>query len=136
MNKLQFVIDTNVLVSSILIKKSSSDAALKKARSLGNLLFSEETFQELQTVLNRSKFDKYVSLQVRSEFIFRLRLESELVEILERVDLCRDEKDNKFLEVAINGKADYLITGDNDLFVLRSFQDVKIITINEFLCEN
>jgi putative PIN family toxin of toxin-antitoxin system len=75
-------------------------------------------------------------LQVRSEFIFRLRLESELVEILERVDLCRDEKDNKFLEVAINGKADYLITGDNDLFVLRSFQDVKIITINEFLCEN
>lgn len=136
MNKLQFVIDTNVLVSSVLIKKSSSDAALKKARSLGSLLFSEATFQELQITLSRSKFDKYVSLQVRSEFIFRLRLASELVEILERVDLCRDEKDNKFLEVAINGRADYLITGDNDLFVLRSFQDVKIITINEFLCEN
>ena len=135
MNKLQFVIDTNVLVSSILIKKSSSDAALKKARSLGNLLFSEETFQELQTVLNRSKFDRYVSLQVRSEFIFRLRLASELVEILERVDLCRDEKDNKFLEVAINGRADYLITGDNDLLVLRPFQDVKIMTVNEFLDE-
>jgi putative PIN family toxin of toxin-antitoxin system len=135
MNKLQFVIDTNVLVSSILIKKSSSDAALKKARSLGSLLFSEATFQELQTVLNRSKFDRYVSLQVRSEFIFRLRLASELVEILERVDLCRDEKDNKFLEVAINGRADYLITGDNDLLVLRPFQDVKIMTVNEFLDE-
>jgi putative PIN family toxin of toxin-antitoxin system len=135
MNKLKFVIDTNVLVSSILIKKSSSDAALKKARSLGSLLFSEATFQELQTVLNRSKFDRYVSLQVRSEFIFRLRLASELVEILERVDLCRDEKDNKFLEVAINGRADYLITGDNDLLVLRPFQDVKIMTVNEFLDE-
>ena len=135
MNKLQFVIDTNVLVSSILIKKSSSDAVLKKARSLGNLLFSEATFQELQTTLNRSKFDRYVSLQVRSEFIFRLRLESELVEILERVDLCRDEKDNKFLEVAINGRADYLITGDNDLLVLRPFQDIKIMTVNEFLGE-
>ena len=135
MNKLQFVIDTNVLVSSVLIKKSSSDAALKKARSLGSLLFSEATFQELQITLSRSKFDKYVSLQVRSEFIFRLRLESELVEILERVDLCRDEKDNKFLEVAINGRADYLITGDNDLLVLRPFQDVKIMTINEFLGE-
>ena len=135
MNKLQFVIDTNVLVSSILIKKSSSDAVLKKARSSGNLLFSEVTFQELQTVLSRSKFDRYVSLQVRSEFIFRLRLESELVEILEKVDLCRDEKDNKFLEVAINGKADYLITGDNDLLVLRPFEDVKIMTVNEFLHE-
>lgn len=135
MNKLQFVIDTNVLVSSILIKKSSSDTALKKARSLGNLLFSEATVQELQTTLNRSKFDRYISLQVRSEFIFRLRLASELFEILERVDLCRDEKDNKFLEVAINGKADYLITGDNDLLVLRPFQDVKIMTVNEFLGE-
>jgi putative PIN family toxin of toxin-antitoxin system len=135
MSKLQFVIDTNVLVSSILIKKSSSDATLKKARSLGNLLFSEATFQELQTTLSRSKFDKYVSLQVRSEFIFRLRLESELVEIVERIDLCRDEKDNKFLEVAINGKADYLITGDSDLLVLRPFKDVKIMTVNEFLGE-
>jgi putative PIN family toxin of toxin-antitoxin system len=123
------------LVSSILIKKSSSDATLKKARSLGNLLFSEATFQELQTTLSRSKFDRYLSLQVRSEFIFRLRLESELVEIVERIDLCRDEKDNKFLEVAINGKANYLITGDNDLLVLRPFQDVKIMTINEFLGE-
>ena len=135
MNKLQFVIDTNVLVSSILIKKSSSDAALKKARSLGSLLFSEATFQELQITLSRSKFDRYVSLQVRSEFIFRLRLASELVEILERVDLCRDEKDNKFLEVAINGRADYLITGDNDLLVLRPFQNIKIMTVNEFLGE-
>ena len=74
-------------------------------------------------------------MQVRSEFIFRLRLESELVEIVERVYLCRDEKDNKFLEVAINGKADYLITGDNDLLVLCPFQDVKIMTINEFLSQ-
>jgi putative PIN family toxin of toxin-antitoxin system len=135
MSKLQFVIDTNVLVSSILIKKSSSDFVLKKVRSLGTLLFSEATFQELQTTLSRSKFDRYVSLQVRSEFIFRLRLESELVEIVERIDLCRDEKDNKFLEVAINGKADYLITGDTDLLVLRPFQDVKIMTVNEFLGE-
>ncbi|MEB3122318.1 MAG: putative toxin-antitoxin system toxin component, PIN family [Snowella sp.] len=54
---------------------------------------------------------------------------------MERIDLCRDEKDNKFLEVAINGKADYLITGDNDLLVLRPFKDVKIMTINEFLGE-
>ena len=132
---MQFVIDTNVLVSSILIKKSSSDAALKKARSLGSLLFSEATFQELQITLSRSKFDRYVSLLVRSEFILRLKLELELVEIIKKVELCRDEKDNKFLEVAINGKADYLITGDNDLLVLRPFQDIKIMTVNEFLGE-
>lgn len=132
---IKFVVDTNVLVSSILIRKSSSDAALKKARSLGKLLFSEATFQELQTVLNRSKFDKYVSLTIRSEFMFRLRLESELIEIIEQVNLCRDTKDNQFLEVAMNGNADYLITGDQDLLVLRPFQEIQIMTVHEFLSE-
>ncbi|MFM7383398.1 MAG: putative toxin-antitoxin system toxin component, PIN family [Microcystaceae cyanobacterium] len=129
------MVDTNVLVSSILIRKSSSDAALKKARSLGKLLFSEATFQELQTVLNRSKFDKYVSLTIRSEFMFRLKLESELIEIIEQVNLCRDLKDNQFLEVAMNGNADYLITGDQDLLVLRPFQEIQIMTVHEFLSE-
>jgi len=132
---IKFVVDTNVLVSSILIRKSSSDAALKKARSLGKLLFSEATFQELQTVLNRSKFDKYVSLTIRSEFMFRLKLESELIEIIEQVNLCRDTKDNQFLEVAMNGNADYLITGDQDLLVLRPFQEIQIMTVHEFLSE-
>lgn len=132
---IKFVVDTNVLVSSILIRKSSSDAALKKARSLGKLLFSEATFQELQTVLNRAKFDKYVSLTIRSEFMFRLKLESELIEIIEQVNLCRDTKDNQFLEVAMNGNADYLITGDQDLLVLRPFQEIQIMTVQEFLSE-
>ena len=132
---IKFVVDTNVLVSSILIRKSSSDSALKKARSLGNLLFSEATFQELQTVLNRAKFDKYVSLTIRSEFMFRLKLESELIEIIEQVNLCRDLKDNQFLEVAMNGNADYLITGDQDLLVLRPFQEIQIMTVHEFLSE-
>ena len=132
---IKFVVDTNVLVSSILIRKSSSDAALKKARNLGKLLFSEATFQELQTVLNRSKFDKYVSLTIRSEFMFRLKLESELIEIIEQVNLCRDLKDNQFLEVAMNGNADYLITGDQDLLVLRPFQEIQIMTVHEFLSE-
>ena len=132
---IKFVVDTNVLVSSILIRKSSSDAALKKARSLGKLLFSEATFQELQTVLNRAKFDKYVSLTIRSEFMFRLKLESELIEIIEQVNLCRDLKDNQFLEVAMNGNADYLITGDQDLLVLRPFQEIQIMTVHEFLSE-
>ncbi|MFM7578989.1 MAG: putative toxin-antitoxin system toxin component, PIN family, partial [Microcystaceae cyanobacterium] len=102
---------------------------------LGKLLFSEATFQELQTVLNRSKFDKYVSLTIRSEFMFRLKLESELIEIIEQVNLCRDLKDNQFLEVAMNGNADYLITGDQDLLVLRPFQEIQIMTVHEFLSE-
>ncbi|HAN74416.1 MAG TPA: putative toxin-antitoxin system toxin component, PIN family [Planktothrix sp. UBA8407] len=133
MDKLRFVIDTNVLVSSILIASSPPDKALKKVRSLGDILFSETTFQELQEILNRPKFDRYVSFNIRLQFLAKIKLESEEVTIIENIKVCRDEKDDKFLEVAVNGNANYLITGDKDLLVLNPFRDINIITVNEFL---
>ncbi len=133
MNRFRFVIDTNVLVSSILIEKSPADQAFKKIRSLGNLLFSESTLQELQEILQRPKFNKYVSYQIRNQFMMKLKLEAETITIFEKINLCRDPKDNKFLEVAVNGNADFIITGDKDLLVLNSFKNIEIITVNEFL---
>ncbi len=58
---------------------------------------------------------------------------SELVEIKELITICRDPKDDKFLELAISGKADFIITGDQDLLILNPFRDIEIITANEFL---
>ena len=51
----------------------------------------------------------------------------------EELKAGRDHKDDKFLEVAVNGKADYLITGDRDVLVLHPFRDVQIITPATFL---
>lgn len=133
MVKLRFFIDTNILISSILRSSSKPDQALKKARSLGNILLSETTFQELQEVLYRPKFDKYVSLITRTEFIAKLKLECELVNIVENIKVCRDEKDDKFLELAVNGKANFIITGDEDLLILNPFRNIEIINVNEFL---
>ncbi len=130
---MRFVIDTNILVSSILIASSASDRAFKKAKNSGILLFSEKTFEELQQVITRPKFDKYVSISIRAEFIARLREESVKIEITERIAACRDSKDDKFLEVAVNGNANYIITGDQDLLILRPFRDVAIISPTQFL---
>lgn len=58
---------------------------------------------------------------------------AEEVEIIERFNVCRDPKDNCFLDLAVNGKADFLITGDDDLLVLNSFQDVEIMTAVAFV---
>ena len=58
MNKLRIVIDTNTLISSILIAASVPDQAFKKSRSIGILLFSDATFEELQQVITRPKFDR------------------------------------------------------------------------------
>jgi putative PIN family toxin of toxin-antitoxin system len=133
MDELRFVIDTNILVSAVLIKSSVPDVALKKAKNLGTMLFSEATFQELQEILNRSKFDKYISLIIRTQFLAKLKLESEAVEIVEIIKECRDPKDDKFLEVAINGNATHIITGDKDLLELHPFRGVDIVTATQFL---
>jgi len=133
MDELRFVIDTNILVSAVLIKSSVPDVALKKAKNLGTMLFSEATFQELQEILNRSKFDKYISLSIRTQFLAKLKLESEAVQIVKIIKECRDPKDDKFLEVAINGNATHIITGDKDLLELHPFRGVDIITATQFL---
>ncbi len=58
---------------------------------------------------------------------------SVLVEIVEQVQECRDRKDDKVLELALNGSADYIITGDKDLLVLHPFRGVLVITADDFL---
>lgn len=133
MDKLRFVIDTNILVSSILINSSIPDLAFKKARELGIILFSDSTFQELEEILTRSKFDKYISISLRIQFIAKLKLETEQIEIEQSIAECRDPKDNKFLETAVNGNATHIITGDKDLLVLHPFQGIAIITPMQFL---
>ena len=133
MDKLRFVIDTNILVSSVLIKSSIPDVAFKTAKSLGIILFSDSTFQELQEILNRSKFDKYISVSIRTQFLAKFKLEAEEIKIDQIIKECRDPKDDKFLEVAINGNATHLITGDKDLLELHPFRGVDIITATQFL---
>jgi putative PIN family toxin of toxin-antitoxin system len=133
LRKSRFVIDTNTLVSSILIANSKADQAIKLIRQSGIILTCEETIAELRQVLSRPKFDKYVDTAIRGEFIAKFVQESELVTLQEPVIACRDPKDDKFLALAVNGKANYLITGDQDLLVLHPFRNIEIINPADFL---
>jgi len=133
MTKQKFVIDTNTFVSSVLVAKSIPSLALQAIRKSGVILISIDTLEELQKVMTRRKFDRYVTQTIRSEFISQIVRQSELIEIKESIIACRDPKDDKFLEVAVNGKADYLITGDRDLLVLHPFRNIQILTPADFL---
>ena len=66
-------------------------------------------------------------------FLIALLKEVELVEVTEEVAACRDAKDNKFLELAINGQADCIVSGDDDLLVLSPFREIPILKPREFL---
>ena len=66
-------------------------------------------------------------------FLVALLKEAEMVEITETITDCRDAKDNKFLELAVSGKADCIVSGDADLLVLNPFREIPILTPREFL---
>jgi putative PIN family toxin of toxin-antitoxin system len=133
MNKPRFVFDANVIVSAFLFKNSPPRLALETAKNQGIIILSETVIDELSNVLSRSKFDRYLAKSIRQELLETLVEASLLVQPSESIDECRDPKDNKYLELAISGHAESLITGDEDLLVLNPFRNIKIITVLEFL---
>jgi len=133
MNNL-FVFDTNSLISATLIKGSVSRKALDKALNIGELAISNSTLEELIEVLFRKKFDKYfMNDDERLLFINKIEVNAKLFEPKISFTLCRDPKDNKFLELAISAKAACIITGDEDLLVLNPFREIPILNAAYFL---
>jgi uncharacterized protein len=127
------VVDTNTLVSRLLLPLSIPSAAVGKVIREGKILASEATLSELADVLSRSKFDRYVAIIERQQFIRLLGRFVEMVAITHSVRACRDPRDDKFLELALNGNADTILTGDRDLLVLDPFRGIRIITPARYL---
>jgi len=129
----RIVFDTNVLVSALMFPRSVPRQAFNLTYSTGKILASTVTTLELEEVLSRKKFEKYFSMEEHIQFVARFFADAEIIEIKEKITACRDRKDNKFLELAVNGKADYIITGDQDLLVLHPFQNIVIISVSDYL---
>jgi putative PIN family toxin of toxin-antitoxin system len=121
------VVDTNVLVSAVIFPDSVPREAVGKVLHHGVLLLSEDTFNELKEVLFRSKLDRYVSQEARALFLAQLRSAAEFIPAIRIVRECRDPKDDKFLEVALNGRADVIVTGDKDLLRMGPWRGIGIV---------
>jgi putative PIN family toxin of toxin-antitoxin system len=132
-NSPQYICDTNILVSSLISRNSPPAQTIDYIKNTGLFAFSSETFSELEEVLNRPKFDKFMSKEIRIQFFQKIRPFIIFYDIYQKVDFCRDPKDNKFLDVAIASYADYLITGDEDLLVLKNIGNTSIITPRTFM---
>jgi putative PIN family toxin of toxin-antitoxin system len=132
-SELRVVVDTGVAISAALLRRSVPRQAVDLAVSRGQLLVSEATTLELDDVFRRPKFDKYVRQEKRLAFLAALVRDAELVEITETIQVCRDPKDDKFLELAISGKATHIISGDPDLLTLHPFRGVDIVGPAAFL---
>lgn len=97
------------------------------------ILGSTATLTKLASTMERAKFDRYAPLSMRRRFVALIYATVHVVEIYRTLHICRDPGDDKFLDVAVNGGADVLVSGDADLLSLRSVDGIPISTPAEYL---
>lgn len=128
------VLDANVLISAALGPAGLPRKVIDTVRrENGELLFSDETFNELQTRIWRPKFYSYVNRESRAIYLAQLTTVSAWVSIAGAKMGCRDPNDDMFLETALMGDADCLVTGDGDLLEMTPHQGIPILTPATFL---
>ncbi|MCC5649030.1 putative toxin-antitoxin system toxin component, PIN family [Nostoc sp. XA013] len=135
MNHKLIFIDTNVLLSATLSPNGTARKALDKVYKEFKIAQSDETYQELKTRIYKRKFDKYITDEDQQYFLDIVKKYSQFIEIKSEINTCRDPDDNKFLELAKDANAEFLITEDQDLLSLKTLAEYQnqIITPRDFL---
>ena len=129
---MRVVVDTNVFVSAALKDKSLPALAVHMVEQRGTLLKSIATERQLFEVLARPYFVPLLAPDTH-DWLKKLLAAAETVAITEHIAACRDPTDDKFLEVAMNGQADFIVAGDADLLVLNPFRGIPIISPATFV---
>ncbi len=128
----RIVIDTNVVVSSLFFPNSTPGQALCKAQKQ-IVLASEATLQELIVVTQRPQWDRYVDRNLRDRLVAEFIGNCKMVPVFTKIRECRHQKDDKFLDLAVDGRADLILTGDKDLLALHPFRGLPILTPADYL---
>lgn len=132
------VLDTSTLISAALRPDSTPRQALLTAAASATVCASLATLTELEQVLMRDKFNRYIDQTTRREFLELYRRHARLFNVTENEEAalprpCRDPRDNKFLALALYSSTDILVSSDDDLLVLSPYQGIQILTPKEFL---
>ncbi len=131
-NTLRIIIDTNLWISFLISKKHYQlDALLMNGKI--KILFSAELLDEIKLTINKPKLKKHFGPNALEDMLSNVEAYIEFTTITSTVAVCRDVKDNFLLALAKDGKAGFLITGDNDLLELQKFGKTKILNFSGFL---
>jgi uncharacterized protein len=128
----RIIIDTNLWISFLITKDFTKLDEIIFSGS-GILIFSQELLDEFLVVAKRPKFRRFFSSNDLEAILETIQEYAEFVIVQTQIEVCRDPKDNFLLSLSIDGNADFLLTGDNDLLELAKFGETAIITISDFL---
>lgn len=130
------VLDTNVWISRLLLADSVAARAVDKALEEFGVVVSEASVDELARVLSPEKFDRYVSVQDREEFLRRHLKVTTMVAVLSDISECGEPEDDRFLALALDSESDRIISGDADLLALNPWRRIEIVSPGAFLASH
>jgi putative PIN family toxin of toxin-antitoxin system len=128
---MRLILDTNLWISFLISSKYERLDELLFNQEY-KLLFSRELIEEFVAVAKRPKLRKYIPGDDLEDVLDTIDEVTEFVVVTSDISECRNPKDNFLLSLAVDGKADYLLTGDKDLLVLEKIGSTEIKTISEF----
>ncbi len=133
---MRVVVDANVLISC-LIRPNGRTGRIRVYMREGRftMLYSRETLAEFVNVISRPHLAEKYRIQEQDIHAFRslILMRGKRIEIKTHVNVCRDPKDNIYLSMALDGRADYIVSGDGDLLSLNPFRGIPIVRPAEFL---
>ena len=132
--KTKLVLDSNIVVSALIAKQGYSAKVFEKL-ILGEIenFTSKEIIEELEQVFKQKKIIKRTTQEARTFVLAQFIGNSIIVVEKEKIEICEDKADNKFIEVAVEAKAQFLISGDNHLLKIKTYKHTQIITAKELL---
>ena len=130
----RIIIDTNLWISFLITRDFTKlDEIIFSRRSI--LVFSQELLDEFLAVATRPKFRRFFSASDIEEILETIDGYADFVKVKTKIEICRDPKDNFLLSLSVDGKANFLVTGDKDLLNLIQFNETAIVTISDFLLQ-
>lgn len=128
---MRVILDTNIWISYLISKDLEWIDNFFKQDDF-DLIFSDRLIEEFLNVAKRPKISKYIKSVKLTEIVEKFNDYGLLIETTSSIEKCRDPNDDFLLELAIDGKANYLITGDKDLLILEQIDNCQIITLLEW----
>ena len=134
MKNRRVILDTNLWISFLISKRQKELDILLESGAV-TLIFSQELFEEFLEVSERPKFKRFFKKSDIKTLPIQIETFGELIRVESKINECRDPKDKFLLSLSVDGKADFLVTGDSDLLVLGKIEKTKIVSWAEFISQ-
>ena len=129
------VLDASTLIGAAIKRGSIPDQAMRRAFEADDVAISEVTLAELTDVLARPRLERFIDPELRDEVLSLLDAYGVFFAPTERVTDCRDQGDDKYLELALASAAEVIVSSDADLLVLHPWRGVRILRPAAYLAE-